>query len=182
MLFLGNWDGKASVGITGIQIMLVTCLTKLMQAWNKEGIGFKNFMVEIITSLHMFCIPWVTPIFQTHYEIKNPPNLCKVCFSLGNMQGRRRMRKGEEKAWDNIQNYLATGFSICKKKKNVFPKWIAHKMLNELSIRGSLKLTIIWWKESDFFWAGVSWNAKKACCQTLHLQENCCCLFCGDLY
>lgn len=120
-----------------------------------EGIGFQNFVVEIITSLYMFCIPWVTPIFQTHYEIKNPPNLCKVCFSLGKMQGRRGMRQGEEKAWDNIQNSLATGLSICKKKKNVFPNWIAHKMLNEVSIRGCLKLTIIWWKESDF--SGLKW-------------------------
>lgn len=80
--------------------------------------------------------------------------ILQICTKSISIWGRCR-KEGEwerekKKAWDNIQNYSATGFSICQEQKNVFLKWIAHKMLNEVSIRSSIKSAIIWWKEYNF--------------------------------
>lgn len=65
----------------------------------------------------------------------------------------KRNEKGRKKSWDNIQKYSTTGFSICQEQKSVILKWIAHKMLNEVSIRSSIKSTVIWWKKDVIFWA-----------------------------
>lgn len=58
-------------------------------------------------------------------------------------------------------------------------------MLNEVSIRSSIKSTVIWWKKDVIFWAESELKCsgekkKKVCCEILYLG-NCFCILHGYL-
>lgn len=124
----------------------------------------------------MFCIPESLLFFKHTMKLK----ILQICAKSASVWGRCREEGewGREKQRPGITSrtiWLQDSPSAKRRKINVLPKWIAHKMLNEVSIRGSLRFTIIWWKESDFSglqWAGMLkksvakyyiWRTAAAC-------------------